>query len=106
MSVPSWKVTTTCDRPNLESERNCCKPGSPLMACSTGKVICRSTSRGPRPGAIVLICTWTGVVSGKASMLRRCQENQPTTTKHRAAASTIRRLRKDQSMIAVSMRFL
>ena len=36
----------------------------------SGKVICCSTSSGPSAGATVLICTWTGVVSGKASMSR------------------------------------
>ena len=48
MSVPSSNVTTTCDRPNFEIDRNCSKPGSPLIACSMGKVICRSTSSGAK----------------------------------------------------------
>ena len=75
MSVPSWNVTTTCDRPNFEMERTMSRPGSPLIACSTGKVICRSTSSGESEGATVLIWICTGVVSGKASMSRWPSEN-------------------------------
>src|SRR5947209_322253 len=48
------------------------------MPCSTGAVIWLSTSRGARPGAVVLICTWTGVVSGKASMFNWVSENTPS----------------------------
>ena len=47
------------------------EPFKPPRACSTGKVICRSTSSGDSSGATVLIWTCTGVVSGKASSGRR-----------------------------------
>jgi len=51
-------------KPNLEIERTSVRPGRPLMACSRGAVIWRSTSMGDRAGATALICTCTGVVSG------------------------------------------
>ncbi len=49
--MPSSKMTVTCDRPNFEIERTSCRPGSPEIACSTGTVICRSTSCGDSAGA-------------------------------------------------------
>ena len=45
------------------------------MACSTGKVICRSTSSGARAGRDGVDLHLTGVVSGKASMFRLYREN-------------------------------
>src|SRR5262249_56955742 len=105
MSVPSSKVTTTCDRPNLETERSCSRRGRPLRTCSTGKVICFSISSGPRAGATVLICTCTGVVSGKASMLRRRSDNAPTTTKTTVPRITRKRCRREMSMIQLSTGF-
>ena len=73
------------------------------MPCSTGAVIWLSTSLGARPGAIVLICTWTGVVSGKASMFRPAREKRPSTTKPTPPATTRKRCCKDQSIRAVSI---
>ncbi len=67
MSVSSSKIAVTCENPNFESERTSTRPGRPEMACSATKVICRSTSTGESSGAVVLTCTWTGVVSGNAS---------------------------------------
>jgi hypothetical protein len=58
------------------------------MDISTGKVICRSTSSGTREGETVLICTCTGVVSGKASMGSRESENTPETATAAAPART------------------
>ena len=70
MSMLSSNVATTCDSPNFEIERTFCRPGKPLMASSTGSVICASVSCGFSAAAVVLICTCTGVVSGKASIGR------------------------------------
>src|SRR5262249_2417635 len=66
---------------------------------SMGKVICCSTSSGPRAGALVLICTWTGVVSGKASRSRWRMEKTPPTAKASATPRTRRRCRSEKSMI-------
>jgi len=71
MLVPSRNVTITTDRPNMLALRISSSPGMPPIASSTGNVICRSTSSATIPGATVLICTWTGVVSGNASMTSR-----------------------------------
>ena len=60
--------------PNLEMDRTPSRSGSPAMDRSTGKVICCSISRGESDSAVVLICTWTGVVSGKASTGRLAME--------------------------------
>ena len=103
MSVPSSNVTTTCDRPNFEIERTSSRPGRPLIACSTGKVICRSISSGESDGATVLICTWTGVVSGKASMSKWPSENAPRPANTSATATTSTRCRSEKSMIQLSM---
>ena len=46
MSTPSSKITVTCERPNFESERTSARPFKPLIACSTGNVICCSISSG------------------------------------------------------------
>ena len=42
-------------------------------------MICCSTSSGESDGAVVLICTITGVVSGKASMSMYCSDHAPAT---------------------------
>jgi len=75
--MASAKVATTWERPNLEMERTFSSCGRPAMAISTGRVICFSISSGPRFGATVLICTCTGVVSGKASTGRRRSAQAP-----------------------------
>ena len=71
MLVPSRKVTITTERPNMLALRISSSPGMPPIASSTGNVICRSTSSATMPEATVLICTCTGVVSGKASITSR-----------------------------------
>ena len=101
--MPSSKTATTCDRPNFEIERTCSSPGRPLIACSIGKVICRSTSSGPSAGAMVLICTCTGVVSGKASMSRCWSETAPATAAATTPMTTSSRLRSEKSMIRLRM---
>src|SRR3990172_1566373 len=102
MSVPSWKVTTTCDNPNLEMDRTISRPGSPLIACSTGKVICRSTSSGASEGATVLTWIWTGVVSGKASMSKCASDTAPMTASASEAPMTRKRCRNEKSMTQLS----
>src|SRR5512137_2575664 len=86
MLVASSNVATTCDKPNLEMERTFWSPGRPLTASSTGIVTCCSASWGLSAGTLVLICTWTGVVSGNASIGSRLNERPPMTIS--AAAST------------------
>jgi hypothetical protein len=71
MSVPSSKMTVTCDRPYLDNERTSWTFGIPPMAHSIGKVIRRSTSTGESAFTGVLIWTWTLVISGTASIGRR-----------------------------------
>ena len=64
MSVSSAKVAVIWENPNFEIERTWSSPGIPPIACSSGAVICRSTSSGESAGATVCTATWTGVVSG------------------------------------------
>jgi len=103
MSVPSSKVTVTCESPNLEIERTPASRGSPETATSTCWVIWLSTSSGESDGAAVLTCTCTGVVSGKASMGSRERECSPHTTNANDPSMTRRRWRKDQPMIQFSI---
>lgn len=91
MLVLSSNVTTTCDRLNLETERTFTRPGRPLTASSTGLVTCCSASCGLSDGTVVLICTWTGVVSGKASIGRRVSARPPTSRSAAASTQTSRR---------------
>src|SRR5262245_59945288 len=102
MSVPSLNVTTTCDRPNLEMERTCSSAGRPDSACSTGKVMRCSTSSGARAGAVVLICTCTGVVSGKASTSSRRSDSTPTTASASTPTTTRTRCRSEKSITQLS----
>src|SRR5690625_3778697 len=91
MSVPSLKMTVTCERPNLLSERISSSSGSPNMASSTGSVICRSTSSGLSAGASVLIWTCTFVTSGTASIGRRSIDQTPTPMSSPVSARTSKR---------------
>ena len=61
-----------------EARRKRSSTGSPAMAVSTGKVIRCSASKGEKPGASVLICTWTLVMSGTASIGSRVSCQTPT----------------------------
>src|SRR4051794_35791959 len=103
MSVPSSNVATTCDRPNFETERTCSSPFRPPTACSTGKVICRSTSSGASSGALALICTWTGVVSGKASSGRWIAARTPSATRMPPRSRITNRFFRLKSIVALSM---
>ena len=71
-------------------------PGKPPMANSTGKVICRSISSGTSAAAGVLICTCTGVVSGKASKFIARTERSPATPTTNDRKSTAQRCLSDQ----------
>ncbi|MNP75455.1 hypothetical protein D3C76_1725180 [compost metagenome] len=66
--MPSAKVTVTWDSPERDNERVCFRCGRPAIAVSMGKVMRCSVSSGEKPAAEVLICTWTLVISGTASM--------------------------------------
>ena len=101
--MPSSKTTTTCDSPNFEIERSFSSPGKPLIDCSMGNVICRSTSSGESDGAVVLICTITGVVSGKASMSMYCSDHAPAAITTATATRTTIRFRSEKSMIQFNM---
>jgi len=72
-------------------------PGSPLMAVSTGKVMNRSTSTGPRAGAVVRMSTWFGVTSGTASIGSRRIEKIPSPTTRSAMTMTRNRFRNEKS---------
>jgi hypothetical protein len=67
-SVPSLNTTVTWDRPYFDSERVPSSRGKPFITLSIGKLMRCSTSSGEMPGAAVLICTWTLVMSGTASI--------------------------------------
>jgi len=45
------------ESPNFEIERTSSSPGSPAIARSISKVICRSISSGESAGATVFTCT-------------------------------------------------
>ena len=79
------------------------RPGSPLITCSMGNVICRSTSSGESDGIVVLICTITGVVSGNASIVKYRNENVPAAITNATPQSTTNRLRSEKTMIQLSM---
>src|SRR6266849_3484262 len=102
MSVPSSKVTTTWDSPNFETERSCSRRGMPLIFCSMGKVICCSISSELSDGAVVLIWTWTGVVSGKASMSRWASAKTPAAALAATARITQKRCRSEKSITQFS----
>ena len=104
--MPSSKVTTTWDSPNFEMERTPVSRGRPPIACSMGNVIWRSASSGESEGETVLIWTWTGVVSGKASISRCRIATNPSATKASAPAITRKRCRRDRVMIQLSMGLL
>jgi hypothetical protein len=89
--------------PALEIDHMRVRRGRLPSTCSTGQVICRSTSSGPRPGAMVLTCTCTGVVSGKASMVSCDTDQRPSAANASAAATTTKRWCSDQVMMALSM---
>src|SRR5262245_31932224 len=103
MLTPSSKLSTTWQKPNLDTERSSLTPGKPLSTCSIGNVICCSISSGLRAGAIVLICTCTGVVSGNASTSRWRSDTTPTATAASASSTTSNRCRNETSMSQLSM---
>src|SRR4051794_25277914 len=103
MSVPSSKRATTWEKPNFETERTSLRPFNPPIAYSTGKVMSRSVSSGESSGATVLIWTWTGVVSGKASSGSFWAERTPTTTRRRESKRTTKRFLRLKSMRAFNM---
>ena len=96
------KPTTTCEKPNFETDRMFSTRGNPLIACSIGKVMRCSTSSGPKAGAAVLICTCTGVVSGKASISRYPSEIVPAMARANTPRITNARCRNDNSMMWLS----
>src|SRR3954451_2698808 len=103
MSVPSSKMATTWEKPNFETERTSLKPFRPPIAYSTGNVMSRSVSSGESSGATVLIWTWTGVVSGKASSGSFRAERTPTTMRRRESKRTPKRFFRLKSMRAFNM---
>src|SRR5262249_39587822 len=93
--VSSENTTVTSETPYFDSERTCMVRGSPAMARSTGIVTYCSISIGDSAREDVMICTWTWVRGGTASMGSRSAAGTPSTTKSTAASSTTSRLRKD-----------
>ncbi len=67
------------------------------------QVICASVSCGFKAAAVVLICTCTGVVSGKASIGRMLKLRPPMTTSAAARTQTSRRFLSEKLMIQFSM---
>src|SRR5262245_5708602 len=81
------------ERPGLLSERSSVRPGSPVIAISSGTVTKRSTSSGERPSASVAICTWTLVTSGNASTESRRAACTPNARRASARTTTMTRCR-------------
>ena len=71
--------------------------GIPAIDHSIGRVSWRSISSGDSDGAVALICTCTGVVSGNASSGRRSAESTPAVAIASQASTTTSRLRRDHS---------
>src|SRR3546814_4658490 len=63
------------------------------MAVSIGKVTRCSASSGEKPAASLLICTWTLVMSGVASIGRRWNDQTPIAQSSATTLSTAQRKR-------------
>ena len=90
-SMSSRNTIVTMDNPLRFSERMSVRPGSPVMAISSGTVMNRSTSSGDRPVASVAICTCTLVTSGKASSESFCIARRPKADSAMATTTRITR---------------
>src|SRR6266516_7583621 len=99
MFVLSVKISVTCDRPNLESERISVMPGTPASSVSRGNVTSFSISSGASAGTSVLTWTCTLVMSGTASIGRRAADQSPTSNSPTAAKRTKARCRSEASII-------
>ena len=102
-SVSSSNTTVTADTAVRLMERISTTPGRPFIAVSTGYVRYCSTSTGDRPGALVMIPTWTLVTSGTAStdIFRRASHERPAIAAH--TTSTTPRRRTENSTICSSI---
>src|SRR5262245_42824670 len=103
MSVPSWKMISTTERPWTDLERSTSSRGMPLTAYSMGSVTSCSISLGDRPGASVWMTTCGGANSGKTSRRARRAALTPSSSNSTARASTTTRLWIDQLTTAWSM---
>src|SRR5437867_6658506 len=99
MFVLSVKMSVTCDRPNLESERISVMPGTPASSVSRGNVTSFSISSGASAGTSVFTWTWTLVMSGTASIGSRAADHRPTAERATAAKRTKARCRSEASII-------
>src|SRR6266851_2006739 len=102
MLVPCLNRAVTSGRSYRGIERRSARPGIPPSERSTGKVTYCSTSNGERAGAGVMICTWTFVTSGTASMGSFAAAIAPATARSPVPTSTRRRLRRLQRTAAPS----
>ena len=83
MEVPSSNVATTCESPNLETERTFGQPGQAADGQLDGQRDLRlGLLRVRGRGTTVLICTCTGVVSGKASIGSDSRARTPSHDQH------------------------
>ncbi len=103
MSVPSSNTSVTCDKPKRDSERNSVKPAMPPISVSMGNVTSFSISSGASAGTCVLICTWTLVMSGTASIGSRNADHTPMPTRMNVAKNTNARWRTENSSKRASM---
>src|SRR6266498_2034274 len=103
MSVPSVKLSVTCERPNLVSERISSMPGSPAISRSMTCVISFSDSSAASAETSVLICTCTPVMSGTASIGRCVADHKPTPSKATAPSKTMARWRSENSRMRAIM---
>src|ERR1700680_76954 len=99
MSVLSVKTAVTWAKPLRENDHVFSRPGVPASATSTGNVTCFSTSRGESAGAKALICTWTFVMSGTASIGRTLIAQAPDIAAATVNSTTYQRWRTEKARI-------
>src|SRR6185295_18647002 len=103
MSAWSSNTSVTCDRPKREMDRISTSPCNPCISVSMGKVICFSISSAASAAMEVLICTWTFVMSGTASMGSRDADQTPAATTPMTPSSTKMRWRSEKSNMRATM---
>lgn len=103
MSTPSSNVTTTCERPNLEIDRSNWRPGRPLIACSTGNVICVSISSGESRRRYSVDLHLSRRRVGKGVDVQMPQRTNTNGCKYQDAADRGARCRSEKSMMELSI---
>src|SRR5574343_2095237 len=103
MSVPSSKSTVTSTRPYLVTDLRIRCLGIPSISTSMGMATRLSISPGVMPGAFMMIFTGVLDTSGKASIGRFLNANQPAPARMTPASSTNSRCARENWTRRVSM---